>query len=490
MDTGNKKTNRISINFIYQTAYQILVIISPLITVPYIARVLGSENNGIYTYTFTIVNYFVIFSALGIEAYGNRLIARSKTISQDVLNQAFSSLFWLHIIVTSLVAIIYLIYIIFIASEYRAIFAIQGLWVLGAFFDVNWLFFGLEEFKLSVTRNFVIKICSIAFIFLLVRDSSDLWLYTLIIGGGQLFSNIFLWRYITNYVSFKKVSLSEVFFHIKPLLVLFFAVIATSIYRMIDKVMVGKLCNMNDLASYEYADRMIRLLLTLITALGTVMLPRMTALYAENKNEQAEKYMESTTQIMFVIASALAFGLASVADDFMPLLLGEGYESSILFTQVLCISLPIMGWNNLIRTQVLMPKEKDKVYVIAVWVGAIVNIILNLILINYIGAKGAAIATVISYAIVGICQIYPIWNEFKIGVLLRHSVIPLFGGSVMFIIVRLTHSLWQSNVLRLIMSVFIGALFYVLFAFFYLIKSNNDVLNTYLKKLKKFNKKC
>ena len=143
----------------------------------------------------------------------------------------------------------------------------------------------------------------------------------------------------------------EIFVHFKPLVILFLAVIATSIYRMIDKVMLGWYSDMSNLGSYEYADRMIKLVITLITALGTVMLPRRSALYAEGKDEQAARYMNSTSQFMFVMAFALAFGLAGIADEFMPTLLGPGYEGSVILTKVLCISLPIMGWNNLVRTQ-------------------------------------------------------------------------------------------------------------------------------------------
>lgn len=478
------KKNSVSINFLYQIAYQILVIISPLITVPYIARVLGAENNGVYIFTYTIVNYFVVFSAFGIEAYGNRLIAQSKTKGQDVLNHAFSSLFWLHTIVTLLVFMGYIFYVFFIAKSYKTIFIIQTIWIFSAFFDINWLFFGLEEFKISVTRNFIIKICSIVCIFVFVRNSTDLWLYTLIMGIGQFFSNIFLWKYLKKYISFSKVTVSDILSHVRPLLVLFFAVIATSIYRMIDKVMVGSFCNMNDLASYEYADRMIRLLVTIITALGTVMLPRMSALYAEGNDRLVAKYMASTTQIMFIISSALSFGLAAIADDFMPLLLGDGYDSSISITIILCVSLPVMGWNNLIRTQILMPQERDKIYVSAVWAGAIVNVVLNIVLIKYIGAHGAAIATVISYIVVGLFQTIPIWKEFGILVHLKRSIFPIVCGVCMFVLIRFVGSLLTTPLLRMIVEIITGSAFYVFFSICYLYKSNNEVFFTYLHKVK------
>lgn len=482
--TMTLKRSKLSINFLYQTAYQILTVIMPLITSPYIARVLGPENNGIYTYTYAIVNYFVVFAALGIEAYGNRLIAQAKARSQDELNKAFSSVYWMHFLVSSLSAILYFVYVFLWAGTYSTIALIQAVWVIAAIFDINWLFFGLEEFQLTVKRNFVIKILSVIAIFTLVKSKQDLWIYTTIMGLAALISRMVLWAFVKKYVSFVKVDIRAIFAHLRPLSILFLAVIATSIYRMIDKVMLGWFGTMTSLASYEYADKMIKLVITLITALGTVMLPRMSSLYAEGRDDVAAKYMNSTSQFMFVMAFALAFGLAGISEEFMPMLLGPGYDEASLLTRILCISLPIMGWNNLIRTQVLMPKEKDRVYTIAVWAGAIVNIILNYLFIHWLGAIGAAIATVIAYSIVAIFQTYPIRKEFPIGSYLRYILIPMISGIMMFIAVRIVAALIPSGIICIVVEIIIGASIYLLINMFYLKKSKNEVLETYLDKIK------
>lgn len=475
---------KVSVNYFYQVAYQILAVLSPLITTPYIARVLKPEYNGIYTYTYTIANYFVVFAALGIEAYGNRVIAQAKSKGIDYLNSSFTSVFWMHFIVAGFVTFIYFGYVVFFSGEYRTISLIQSIWVISALIDINWLFFGLEEFRLTVTRNFIIKLLTLASIFVFVKEESDLWKYTVILGLGTLISNAILWVFRKRYVSFVRVSWQEVFRHLKPLLVLFLAVVATSIYRMIDKVMLGWYSDMSSLASYEYADKMIKLVITLITALGTVMLPRMSALYAKGKDEQAAKYMNSTSQFMFVMAFALAFGLAGIADEFMPTLLGPGYEGSVLLTKVLCISLPIMGWNNLIRTQVLMPKEKDRVYTIAVWAGAIVNIILNCLFIHWYGPVGAAIATVIAYAIVGVFQTYPILKEFPIWSYLKYGFAPLISGIIMYLCVRAVSRILKPGIVGVAVEIILGASVYLAINLIYLIRSKNEVFDCYMIKIK------
>ena len=483
------KKHRIKVNFIYQLAYQILLVILPLVTAPYIARVLGPENNGIYTYTHAIVNYFVVFAALGIEAYGNRLIAQSKNKDRQTLNKAFSSVFWMHFIVACAAAVVYFVYVTVIAGRYRQIAVIQGIWVLASIIDINWLFFGLEEFKLTVTRNTIIKLVTVFCVFAFVRTRDQLWLYTLIMGLSTFLSNAVLWGFARKYVLFTRVTFREIFVHFKPLVILFLAVIATSIYRMIDKVMLGWYSDMSNLGSYEYADRMIKLVITLITALGTVMLPRMSALYAEGKDEQAARYMNSTSQFMFVMAFALAFGLAGIADEFMPTLLGPGYEGSVILTKVLCISLPIMGWNNLVRTQVLMPKEKDRVYIVAVWAGAIVNIILNYLFIHWYGPIGAAIATVAAYAVVGAFQTYPLRKELPVASYLKYVFIPLISGVIMYVCVRAVSRVLKPGIAGIAVEILTGAVIYLAINLVYLLRSKNevfeDVLRKYQKKLHK-----
>lgn len=479
------KKSKVLINLIYQTVYQVLAVITPLITAPYIARVLGPDNNGIYTYTFSIVNYFVVFASLGIEAYGNRLVAQAKSKGKSTLDYAFCSVFWMHFIVAVIAVALYLVYAFLFAGEYRTIALYQSIWVISALIDVNWLFFGLEEFRITVIRNLAIKLLTVVSIFVFVNNKTDLNVYTLVMGLGTLISNSFLWIIIKRYVSFKRVLWKDIIKHLKPLSILFVAVVATSIYRMIDKVMLGWFSDMSSLGSYEYADKMIKLVITIITALGTVMLPRMSALYAEGKDKEAARYMKSTSQFIFVISFALAFGLAGISNEFMPLLLGPGYDGSVVLTKVLCISLPIMGWNNLIRTQVLMPKEKDRVYTIAVWVGAIVNILLNFILINLFGPIGAAVATVIAYGIVGVFQTYPIRKEYSIMLYMKYIPVPLFSGLIMYIFIRVLSSVLNGGAISVVIESLSGAVIYIIINTIYLVRSNNEVMNKYLYKIKK-----
>lgn len=448
-------------NFLFQSGYQLLTLIMPLITTPYISRILGKNNVGIYSYTCVIANYFVILAALGIESYGNRSIAKAKNKSQAELNKTFTGIFKMHFIVSLCSLFFYLMYSIFIAKEYRTILLLQSFLIIGALFDINWFFFGMEEFKLTVSRNVIVKILTICSIFIFVKTSSDLWKYVLIMSLGTFISQSVVWFFIPKYVSFTKVSTKETLQHFKPLLILFVAVIATTLYRMIDKTMIGKICDMGILGCYEYADQIIKMPVTLITALGTVMLPRMSSLLETKDNSKTELYLKSSFKFVFFLSFAIAFGLAAISTDFVQFFLGKGYEDTAKFIQVLVISIPFMGWNNLIRTQILIPKTKDVTYTKAVWAGAIVNVILNIILIYSIGAIGAAIATNFSYFIVSIMQTYPIRKEYPIKTYLSYGIVPLLTGVLMFILVKILLNKLHVTLFSFICIVFIGAFFYI-----------------------------
>ena len=158
-------------NLVYNILYQVLILIIPLITTPYISRVIGPEGIGIHSYTYSIVNYFVLFAMLGINNHGNRSIAMVKD-NKEELSKTFVSIYSLQIIMSILMIIIYSIVFIFIENKYRAFFAIQFIYIIATLLDINWFFFGMEEFKLTVIRNSVVKVLSMLSIFIIFSEFS------------------------------------------------------------------------------------------------------------------------------------------------------------------------------------------------------------------------------------------------------------------------------------------------------------------------------
>ena len=223
-----------------QTAYQVLSACMPLITAPYLARKLGSSQLGVFSYTSSIVAYFTLFAMLGTINYGARSIASVKN-DKNKRNEYFSSIFLLQIIVTLFAIIAYGVYLLFFCNDNQIIAMLQGIALVSCLLDINWLFFGVEDFQITVTRNIIIKILSVILILLLVKHESDLWIYTIIMLGGTLLSNLILFIYLHRYASFVKVKVLMVKEHIIPNLVLFVPLLAMSVYHTMDKTMLGAL---------------------------------------------------------------------------------------------------------------------------------------------------------------------------------------------------------------------------------------------------------
>lgn len=471
-------------NFAYQSVYQILTMILPLVTAPYVARVLGTENNGIFSYTYTAANYFVVFAMLGLEQYGNRSIATVRD-SRAETDKVFSQLFVVHAINSVLVLLIYALYVISLGGEYSLFFWIQGLYVLSALLDVNWFFFGIEQFKVTVTRNVIIKLLTVAAVFIFVRTKDDLWIYTLIMSGGILMSQILLWGFIPKYVKFTRVLVKDCLRHIKPLLILFIALIAAHIYRMIDKFMLGSFGMMNDLGAYEYADKLIRIPLSLITALGTVMLSKMSHLFSKHNDKEIDSMLEHSSLFVVFLAFAMSFGLAAISPEFIVIFLGNEYNETIWLMMILCITLPIIGFNNFVRTQMLIPMQKDTVYTIAVCAGAAVNVVLNLFLIPWLSARGAAIATIFSYFAVFCFQVFPIAKETKVRSYLRFIPAFFIFGAIMFFAVRVIGRLMGISILTVIIEIAAGGTVYLILSVLYLKLIKPQLVKEYSDKFMK-----
>ena len=466
-------------NFLYQSLYQVLIVILPLITAPYVARVLGVDRSGIYSFSHTIANYFVVFGMLGIEVYGNRSIAKVRD-NRDEMNIVFSELLVLHVLVSVIAVLIYFVYCFTLTKEYRVIFLLQGFYVVSTVFDINWFFFGIEKFKITVTRSTVIKILSVVAIFIFVKTKNDLEIYTFILSFSMLLSQLAVWPMLKKYVSFVNVSLTALKRHWKPVFLLFIAVFAANLNRMIDKAMLGWFGKISDLGCYDYADRIIRIPLSLIAALGTVMLSKMSNLYAKDEEETNRRILDISACLVLILSFGMGFGIAAIAPEFVVWFLGKEFTGTIILLTILAASVPLVGWNNYIRTQILIPKEMDKVYTKAVSIGAIVNVTINCGLIYFFGAKGASIATVVSYAVILLVQMTPLVKEMR-GTF-HYIVFPVFAGIIMFILVRLSARLTDKLFVSVCIELVVGVIVYGGLSILYLLKRQGQILKIAINK--------
>ncbi len=445
------KKDNTKFNIIMQSVYEICMMIIPFITAPYISRILGSDQGGVYSYNYSVVNYFMIVAILGLEAYGARTIARVRDDSK-ALSQQFTELYFSHVIVSVLTLVVYVLYCGFL-SKYKIIAWIQILYVLGQALNISWLFVGLSEHRILVTRNIAFKIIMVICIFTFVKKPDDLGKYVFILSADSFASHALLWTIRSKYARFVKVHLHDVLAHLKPQLILFVSIIAGSIYQMMDKTMIGNMGFMAELGQYEYADKIMRMPLSIITGVGTVMLSRSAHLFSKGEDTKVYLSVQIMLRAVTVFSSLVFFGFLSFGKAFCNLYLGSGYEYSGQLLSALAITVLFISWNSTLRTQFFIPKGKDSSYVIAVCTGAVINILLNAILIPRYNCMGAAIATVISYGMVSAIEIWMSRKELK-SPRMALEILPLFiCGLVPYLLSRLWATLFTDSWVGLFLQI-------------------------------------
>lgn len=448
-------------NFLYNVVYQLLLILLPLITTPYISRVLGADGVGTYAYTYTVANYFVLVAMLGVKNYGNRSVAAVRE-DKSLLSKTFWQIYGLQFWCSVAVAVLYFGFVLLFEAEYRVIALIQGLYVLSGILDISWFFFGLEEFKITVSRNIAVRLASLACIFLFVRTQNDLWKYTLILGLGALLSQGYLWLYVKRLVSWYRPKLTEMLGHLRAELVLFVPVIAVSLYKMMDKLMLEQMSTITQVGYYESSEKILNIPLGVITALGTVMLPRMSNLAAKGKDKESRQYIYNSMLFAVFLVSAMMFGIAGIAEDFVPLFLGEQYLPCISLLRVMSPTILFIAWANVIRTQYLIPNHLDRSYIISVTLGAVVNLAVNLLLIPRMEAMGAVIGTVCAEGSVCLCQTLMTRKQLDILRYLRDTAPFLVIGGGMFWLISWLRTLFSHPIAALAVEILVGGGAYVL----------------------------
>ena len=457
--------NSIKKNYLYSVMYQFLVMILPMITIPYVSRIFGAENIGVYSYTNTIAQYYVIFAMLGLNNYGNREIAAIRD-NKEKLNNVFSEIYTMQIFTGLISLLAYIIYAVFISQEYRIYSLILSLYVLSAIFDVNWLFFGLEKFRLTVTRNSIIKIFSVIAIFLLVDSIEDLWIYTGIYAVSNLISTIILWPYVKKEVIYKTPRFSNVCKHIGPNMWMFMPVMAISIYKYMDKIMLGY-CSKTEVGYYENVEKLISVALGFIVAFGNVMLPRISNMVANCEVKQIKKSLIVSMRFVLGLSFAVTFGLAAISPEFIGVYFGQGFEPCILIMTFLAPTMIFQSWATVIRTQYLIPFKHDKIYVSSVVVCAVINFVINCLLIPRLGALGAVIGTIVAEAGVAIIQTIAVRKDVDCLVYMKQGMPFFFFGIFMYSIIRMLSSISNRVELNIAVEILVGSVVYLMLWFIY-----------------------
>lgn len=394
MKTENK-TNIIR-NYFYILSYKILAIIVPLITTPYIARVLSAESIGAFSYSQSIATYFSLFGIMGMNLYGQLQVTKNRE-NKENLSNVFWELFIAKTITSVICIIIYSVFV-FVYRKYTSLLLIMGIMIIANVFDISWFFHGLEDFKRIVIRNYIIKIAELVLILIFVRSEDDVLIYAIIVQGATLLGNISLWYRIYQFIEKQQgISYSHIISHLKRNLMFFIPAITTTISMATDKVMLGAITKSDyENGLYFQAFKIEQFIITIIASMSSVLLPRLVFLHSSNDEETMNKYISKAIAFAGMIEIPIMCGLYAVADIFIPVFLGNQFKECIALIRIFSVLIFINGINTILGDTCLVAQGKQGQYNKGVFAGAVMNILLNALLIPLLQSKGAAIGSLIS----------------------------------------------------------------------------------------------
>lgn len=449
-------------NYIYNLIYEVLLLLTPLITTPYISRVLQADGVGLYSYSYSIVSYFILLAGFGSASYGKRQIAYCNG-NKEKVTRVFYEVLIARLFFTLISIIIYLCFIT--TTTNRVLFLIQGLFLLAVAFDISWFFQGLEEFGKVVTRNIIVKILNIVFIFLFVKEKNDLYIYIAGLSTMTLIGNISIWPYLKKYIIRVSVISLRPLKHFKEMFQLFIPTIAIQVYTVLDKTMIGIFSKDTvENGYYEQAEKIVKMVLTIITSLSTVMMPRISSIYAKGNMNAVKIYMYKSYRFVWMLGFPMVVGLMTVSDFFVPWFFGSGYGKVTTLISILAVLILAIGVNTVTGQQFLISTNRQNFYTISVCIGALVNFCMNFMLIPKYYSIGASIATVVAEIIICIVQFIYISKKklYSVSRSISSSIKYIISSIVMGGVILLCKFMLKVSVFNTFLLIAIGIVAYFL----------------------------
>ncbi len=442
-------------NFALNTIYQILIIVIPFISMPYISRVLGAGGVGTYSYTYSIQTYFAMFAALGTVTYGTREIARVRENEEER-----SRLFWeieLLTVLTSLACLIlWGIWILF-NHEYRMCYVILTINIIAVIFDISWFYAGMEQFEYIVRQNTIFKVLGLISLFVFVKHESDLYLYIAIMAASTLLGNMTMWLYLgrfLNKVNVKEFNLKR---HFKETLIYFVPTIATSIYSVLDKTLIGAITkDANENGYYEQATNIVNAAKVVsFVAINGVMESRSSFLFAQGKTDRVKSMIEDSMNYILFMGFGLIFGLVGVADEFVPWFFGPGFYKVPVLIKMLSPVIVIIGVSHCLGSQYYTPSGRRAQSAKFIITGSVINLVLNLILIPKFWSYGAVIASVIAECVITFLYMRNCDGYLRLSQLIKNGWKKLLAGIIMAVVLIIIH-------INMFIEIIIGIALYII----------------------------
>ena len=426
-------------NAAYNVAYRVFSILLPLVTAPYLDRTVGPAGVGLYTGAWTMSEIFCMVGMLGLADYGVRAIAQARD-DREKLDRTFSGIWQMQLLVASITLLFWFGYVFLVAGEEKTIALHLTMMSVSCLCSFEWCLMGLDQFRSIALRNTFVKIAAAVSAFIFVKSIDDLWIYGFVWSLATLLGNLSCALVLRGKVSYHQVSLKETLKHLRPCAVLFISVAAVSVYRKMDKAMVYNIAGKEQNGFYENAEKIIYCLSGFISAIGTVMMSKVSHMQEKGETEKIARNIDRSMNLILCMVSAMAFGVAAVADRFAPLFYkNSGYSGALMVP--LGFTLIMIGFANVIRTQVVLPQKRDHIFVKSVCCGAVVNLVVNACLIPSMKSMGAVIGTLAAEMTVPVVQYLILRKELPYRRFLGYTATYAVIGGIMLVCVRLVSRL-------------------------------------------------
>ena len=472
-------------NYIFSLMYEILAIIVPFVTTPYVSRVLGATSIGDYYYIGGIVSYFGLIAATGTATYGNREIAILHN-DKKARSKLFFEIFFFRIICTLIAFIGYSYLLISSTGVYHTLYFINILLFISWILDVSWFCQGMENFKVTAIRNSMVKIAGALLVFVFVKSSDDVWIYTLIYSGSMAIGNATMWVYVLKEVKWQGFNDLNIFGHTKSIMQLFIPVIAIQIYTVMDKTMLGYLDNTTEVGYYSQGNKIITIAMTFVNAFIAILMPRISTLYAQSEKLQLNKLIDKTLRYIFLLSIPMMVGCILIIDQFVPIFFGVGYEPVGNVIKILSLLFVMLNLGRLFGTMLVAMKRQNE-YTIVTIIAAVINLVLNLVFLKIfgMGAFGVAIASVVSESVATIIQYIFVRKDIDISLILRSAISYIIPSIFMMISIYICKIFVGSGgVISLLVQLIVGISVYIVI----LVIRKDDMVNMLLESiLIKFN---
>ena len=471
-------------NYLYNTIYQIISMLIPLITMPYLTRVFDPQQLGLNSLSLSIANYFMLFGVLGMHMYGNRQIAYVRD-NKEKLAKTFWSLYTVQLATSTISLIIYYIFIYYFTSINRDIYLIQGLNIISVMIDISWLFMGLEDFKKVVIRNSFARLVGLACIFIFIKSSDDLLLYALLTVVVNIISILLMWFYVPRYVGKIVIDKKIVKKTIRPLLRLFLPQIATQVYTLLARTLVGFLSTNDQVIFYDYSQKIVNMVLAMITSIGVVLLPRVSNIIGNGKKEEVPKIIEKTFKIVSYLAIPMAIGLMCVSKILVSWFLDPKYLLVGQLTAWTSLIIIAVSWANIIGVQYLIATKQENKYTLSIIIAAVVNLIMNLFLIPKNGAAGAIISLIAAEYIGIVIQLILVRNQLPVKRMILSIVKYIIVSVIMGVIVIFIGNCINNGMLANIIQGISGIIIYIVIMFIIKDDVQKEMISRVLSMVKK-----